>query len=332
MKQFEATHSRKERAKREGDSPCSAELSGAIAFACGLAGVSVCVAPLAVHARDAVSIASRGGVPPAACAAIAAWSLLPLLCAAAGFAAATIAQTGGVQLVPISIKFERLSPVQGIKRLLSREAALTAVRACLAVLFALAAAAPTLASLLAAVHISAAVPAVASVAFSGALRIGFTIAAIGLLFGGVDFALALARWKKKLRMSFDEIKRDHKEHDGDPLVKGRRRAMHRDLSRASISRLKEAAFVIVNPTHIAIALAYHPPEVPVPRVLIRAGDEIALNVKSAAADRRIPIVENIALARALYTSAKAGDVIPTHSYVAVAEVVAALVRSGVLRE
>lgn len=332
MKEFEATQSRKARAKREGDSPRSAEVSGAIAFACGLCGVSVCVGQVGMHALQAVALAARGATPSAACAAIAVWSLLPLLCAAGGGAAATIAQNGGVRIIPVSLKFERLSPVQGIKRLISREAAVAALRACIAVVLALAAAVPTLRSLLAAVQLSAAPAVIASLAFSGALRVGFTIAVIGLLFGGVDFALALRRWEKKLRMSFDELKRDHKEHDGDPLLKGRRRAMHRDLSRTSINRLKDAAFVIVNPTHVAIALEYRPPEIPVPRVLIRAWDESALRVRAAAADLRIPIVENVPLARALYASAKAGDAIPTHTYVAVAEVVAALHRSGALRE
>ena len=95
--------------------------------------------------------------------------------------------------------------------------------------------------------------------------------------------------------------------------------------------MKEAAFVVCNPGHVAIALAYRPPEIAVPQVLVRAIDEAALEVKRRCRTLEIPIVEEIALARSLLATAEAGKAIPVPLYAAVAAVVAALMRSGSLR-
>jgi flagellar biosynthetic protein FlhB len=89
--------------------------------------------------------------------------------------------------------------------------------------------------------------------------------------------------------------------------------------------------VVVNPTHVAVALEYSPPDVLVPIVLVRASDEGALRVREEAKTHGIPIVENIPLARALFAAANVGDAIPHEHYVAVAEIVAALTREGVLQ-
>ncbi|HEY2555169.1 MAG TPA: EscU/YscU/HrcU family type III secretion system export apparatus switch protein, partial [Candidatus Cybelea sp.] len=81
------------------------------------------------------------------------------------------------------------------------------------------------------------------------------------------------------------------------------------------------------PTHVAVALAYAPPLVAVPRVLVRAIDDLALQVRALAARHRIPVVENPLLARALYRDVRSGEPIPHEHYLAVAEVVIALARA-----
>jgi flagellar biosynthesis protein FlhB len=88
--------------------------------------------------------------------------------------------------------------------------------------------------------------------------------------------------------------------------------------------------VVVNPTHIAIAVRYAPPGVPVPEILVRAADEAARSVRELAAAHGIPIVENVALARALYATGEAGSAIPSPTFVAVARVIAELVRAGAI--
>jgi flagellar biosynthesis protein FlhB len=130
-------------------------------------------------------------------------------------------------------------------------------------------------------------------------------------------------------MSLEEFKRDLREQDGDPMARARRKAAHRAIVRGSLQRLREAAFVVTNPTHLAIALEYAPPKVVVPRVLIRAADEAALLVRSRARELNIPVIENVPLARELFAKANPGEYIPQETYVAVAEIVAALARAGI---
>ena len=333
-KHFEPTQSRIERAKREGDLPRSGDLGGAVAFAGGLLGVLVCVPNLAGLVRANILAVASNPLEPGGTgemlAGVFLWAMLPIATSALSGSAAMLLQNGGLRAVAITWKLDRLSPIEGCKRMLSREAVLAATRAMVAVLCASAVIFPNLTRLLASSAGASSAQELAGLAWSSALRSAFVIALLAGLFGAVDFAVVFAKWRKKLRMSFEEVRRDHKEHDGDPTARGRRRSMHREISRSSFKSLEDAAFVVVNPTHIAIALQYRPPHVAVPRVLLRTADESAVRLREAAVEMKIPIVENISLARALYACAKAGDVIPQESYIAVAQVVAALTESGVL--
>jgi flagellar biosynthetic protein FlhB len=212
----------------------------------------------------------------------------------------------------------------------SREAATHGIRAAAAFLLASAAMVPTLHALLAASAVALAPRSISSIAWSGAARVVFAAATIGLLFAIAEYAVARRAWLRKVRMSLAELKRELKESDGDPLARSRRRALHRNLIRGTLERVRHAAFVVVNPTHLAVALEYRPPEVAVPTVLVRAADEMALRVRELAIEHRIPLVENLALARALYREGTVGKPIARDHYIAVAEVVVALMRSGEL--
>ncbi len=250
--------------------------------------------------------------------------LVPVCAAAAGAVGANAVQSGGITLSPLSFKIERLSPDKNLQRMLSREAIVTAVRATVAFTCAGAAIVPAFIAIYAAALHASGLQGVASAAWSGALRTAAAACTVGALFAGADYGVQLTGWRKRLRMSFEELKRDRKESDGDPFARSRRRALHRQISRGSLRRVKDAAFVISNPTHIAIALEYRPPEIPVPRVLVRAADDAAARVRELASAFDIPIVENVPLARRLYALARPGDFIPQEAYVAVAEIVAAL--------
>ncbi|MHB8304864.1 MAG: EscU/YscU/HrcU family type III secretion system export apparatus switch protein [Vulcanimicrobiaceae bacterium] len=329
-KQFEATQSRIERAQREGNVAKSQEVSMVAAFGAALPATAAVIAPIGSEARAALIAAAGGRGDLSAVVAILALALVPIACGASAGAAASLFQAGGLRVVAVVPKFERLNPFEGVKRMLSRETAISAARATVAFTCAAAAIAPAIARLYAAAPGGGRLAAMASAAWSGASRAAYVACAVGAAFAAVDFGVQFARWRKRLRMSFDELKRDAKEHDGDPVARGRRRAMHRQIARGSLRRVKDAAFVVTNPTHLAIALEYRPPEVPVPRVLVRAAEEAAARVRELAAAYRVPVVENVPLARALYAGARPGETIPAASYVAVAEVVAALLRTGAL--
>lgn len=326
-KQFEASASRIEKAKREGDVARSQELGGAVAFAGGLGGVALVAGPLSAVAAGMLRAAATGHTIVPEFASATALMLVPAACSCVAACAASAAQSGGIRLSPVSVKPERLHPGENLKRILSRETAVTAVRALVAVAAAAAAIVPVFLAIVACAIYSGDLRAIASIAWTGALRTCAVAAVIGAIFAGADLAVQLARWRKRLRMSREELKRDQKEQEGDPHARSRRRSLHRQIARGSLSKVKDAAFVVTNPTHIAIALEYAPPRVPVPRLLVRAADESAARVRELAAAHGVPVIEHVQLARALYASARPGDFIPKETYVAVAEVVIAVTRA-----
>ncbi len=326
-KQFEPTQSRVDRAKREGDVARSQELGNVAAFAGALLAAACIVAPLGNAAQAILFDAASGRSALPAMMGAAALMLLPAAAAACSAALCSILQSGGLRITAITLKFERLSPPENLKRMFSREALVTVARATAAFACAGAAIVPAFLGIYSAALHAGGIPAVAYAAWSGSLHAAAVACGIGGAFAVADYGLQMLRWRKRLRMSHEEMKRDQKEHDGDPLARSRRRALHRQISRGSLRRVKDAAFVITNPTHIAIALEYRPPEVAVPRVLVRAADEGAARVRELAATYRIPLVENVHLARQLYATTEPGQYIPHETYIAVAEIVAALLSS-----
>ncbi|HEY5341049.1 MAG TPA: EscU/YscU/HrcU family type III secretion system export apparatus switch protein [Candidatus Aquilonibacter sp.] len=329
-KSFDAPASRIAKAKREGNVPRAQEFGANLAFAAAALAV-VAVAPsLGALARQAIAGAARGRIPALDAAAIVVYASAPLAAAALSGIAASLMQSGGLVVTAPTMKLERLAPAEGFKRMFSRESATHGARALAAFAVACGVMLPTLRDLVRAATAAPLPLPIALIAWRGSQRAIFAAAAVGLLFAFAEYAVARRGWLRKLRMSLWELKRELKENDGDPHIRGRRRALHRDLLRGALSSVKDASFVVVNPTHVAVALAYRPPEIAVPTVLVRASGETALRVREIAARYRIPIVENVVLARMLHRETRVGEPIGHEHYVAVAEVVAALYRSGAL--
>jgi flagellar biosynthesis protein FlhB len=330
-KSFDAPPSRLAKARREGNLPRAQELGANLAFVAAALATLAVAAPIGALGRAALTDAARGAAPVALCIAVALLALAPMAAGAAAGMLGSVMQGGGLVWAP-AVKFERLAPVEGIKRMLSREAALHGARALVAFVLASVAMAPTLRQLASAAATALPSASMAQIAWDGATHVVFAAAAVGLLFATAEFAVARRAWLRKLRMSLAELRRELKESDGDPVARSRRKALHRNLIRGALARVKDAAFVVVNPTHVAVALEYRPPDVPVPTVLVRAADEMALRVREVAGEYHVPVIENVLLARALYRDGAVGVPIAHEHYVAVAEVVASLIRSGALGE
>jgi flagellar biosynthesis protein FlhB len=325
-KPFEATAQRLARAKREGDVPRSADLNALASLACAACAAFALAPFISQAASTALERASRGdlgGMPYVVLAGCALGVCVVGLC---GALLATYLQSQRFAFKMPTPNLKKLDPIAGLKKMLSRDAVLAAAKA-LVVTSALAATlAPGLRDAFSASSVAASPLQIAAQAWRS-LQLAFACAlAIAALFAVADVVLERTKWRRRLRMSFDELKREMKQSEGDPHVKGKRRQMQRALSRGSVARISEAAFVVTNPTHIAIALEYAPPAVPVPRVLLRAIDEGAQEIKRRARELQIPIVENVPLARALLETTHAGEYIPASAYAAVAAIVAALVR------
>ncbi|HEY4184710.1 MAG TPA: EscU/YscU/HrcU family type III secretion system export apparatus switch protein [Polyangia bacterium] len=144
---------------------------------------------------------------------------------------------------------------------------------------------------------------------------------------GVDLALQRMRFTKQMKMTKEETKREYKEDDGDPMMKGRRRRKHRELSKGRAKlEVPRADALLVNPTHIAIAIRYRPGESAAPRVLAKGKGQLAEYMRDLARENGIPIVENIPLARLLYRRVKVGKSVPAETYKAVAAILAYVYR------
>jgi flagellar biosynthetic protein FlhB len=130
---------------------------------------------------------------------------------------------------------------------------------------------------------------------------------------------------RSLRMSRTEIKEETKETEGDPHVRARIRSIQRAMARRRImSKIKQATVVITNPTHFAVALRYDPETMVAPVVIAKGMDEIALRFREVAQEVGVPVVEDPPLARGLYRDCPLDREIPVSFYEAVARVLSVL--------
>ena len=148
-----------------------------------------------------------------------------------------------------------------------------------------------------------------------------------LVLAALDYAYQVWKHGKDLRMTKQEVKDEMKQSEGDPMVKARMRSMGRSLARRRMFQdVPLADVVITNPTHIAIALRYDPEQSHAPVVLAMGQRKIAERIKALAAESGVPMVENRPLARSLLRTVHVGMAIPPEFYVAVAEVLAFVIR------
>lgn len=146
--------------------------------------------------------------------------------------------------------------------------------------------------------------------------------AAGLLLAVIDVVVVMRRNRKQTRMSKKEIKDEFKNSEGNPLIKGAIRSKQIAMSRnRMLAAVADSDVVVVNPTHVAVALRYRIGE-GVPQVVAKGRGFIAARIRQEAEDRRIPVVQDIALARAMEASCEVGGVIPNEFYEDVARVLA----------
>jgi flagellar biosynthetic protein FlhB len=154
------------------------------------------------------------------------------------------------------------------------------------------------------------------------LMFGFLMK-VGILFliiGAADFFLQRKLFMKEMMMSKYEVKKEHKEEQGDPHVRHARRHMHQQLQAHSmVQSVPKADVVVVNPTHLAIAIEYEEATMNAPAVTAKGQDSMAKRIIKLAAESGIPITRNVPLAHSLY-EVELGQEIPEQLYDAVAEV------------
>ena len=160
--------------------------------------------------------------------------------------------------------------------------------------------------------------------------------AIGMVFriACAMFVIAIAdilyqKWQylKDLRMTREEVKEERKQHEADPKLKSRRMVMQIEMMRKRmLADVKEADVVVVNPTHVAVALKYDVARMDAPLVVAKGADLVAMRIRDIARKAGVHVVERPELARALYATVEVGALVPEALFVAVANVLAYVYR------
>ncbi len=152
-----------------------------------------------------------------------------------------------------------------------------------------------------------------------ALAINVCLAYIAI--SGFDYFFQKFQHIKQLKMSKDEVKREYKESEGDPLIKSKRKQLHQELmANSQVQRTRKATVVVTNPTHLAIAIYYNEKDNVLPTVIAKGEDHVAKRMIAAAKEEGIPVMQNIPLARAIYADVPVDRYIPSDLIEPMAEV------------
>jgi flagellar biosynthetic protein FlhB len=246
--------------------------------------------------------------------------VVPLVGVGIGFA------QGAVFSFKAMLHFDTLNPFNGVKRLFSMQSLVGLFRSLLkvaAVGFMTWRGLQQVMDQLPQIEGSTDPRALAAFLGQSILNVGLPAAEVLLVLAIADYAYQRWSFTRSSKMSLQEVKEEHKQQEGDPMVKAQIRGRQRRMAmmRRQLQSVPEATVVVTNPTHIAVALKYDR-TMSSPKVIAMGADLVAEKIKAVARQHNIPLVENVPLARGLFKSAQVGDEIPMELYQAVAEVLA----------
>ncbi len=157
--------------------------------------------------------------------------------------------------------------------------------------------------------------------------------AVALALGAIDLWWQRRRHQTQLRMTTREVRDDRAQTEARPEIKRQRKTISAKRSRSlRLSAIKRATAIVVNPSHVGVALRYAPPAIDVPIIVARAANRLVRRLREEAALHSVPVIESPALARELYARVDVDDAIPEDCYAAVAAIFAWIVRThGMLR-
>jgi flagellar biosynthesis protein FlhB len=252
------------------------------------------------------------------------------LAAAAAGVAASFAQGGfNVSTTPLVPDLKRLNPVSGLQRLKPSQSGIDTLKTVIAAAvlswiawrigreFAMDV--PRLAG--------AQLPSGAGRGWELLMKLLWQVGAALVVLGAADYGIQRWRLMSSLKMTRQEMIEEARTDEGRPEVKARVRRIQRDMARRRmLHAAAHATVIITNPTHYAVALEYNREKSPAPIVVAKGKNLLAGRIREIARLNNVPIVENPPLARALYSGAEVGDMVPVPLFGAVAEVLAYLVR------
>lgn len=254
------------------------------------------------------------------------WAVLPLALTMMAVGVAAAGAQGGIRVATKLFipKFNRLNPFPGIKKMFGPQALWEGFKALIKT------------GVLAGVLYLTMKDIVPLLMTAGRLQIGSLLSVIndatltliraaavaGIVMAAADYFVVRKRTRKQLRMTKEEVKQENKNSDGDPQIKAQIRQKQLEMSRnRQMADVPTADVVLVNPTHVAVALRYDPAK-GAPRVVAKGSGVIATKIRELATEHRVPMVQDVPLARALHASCEIGQEIPADFYGAVAKVLA----------
>jgi flagellar biosynthesis protein FlhB len=335
-KTFPALPQRRQRAREQGEIARSRELTAAIAFAAfaiivAAAGSFLGQQLLAAFNTAVVATSARD---PAI--ALRQCLMLPVslvlgtvMILAAASVAGTLAQ-GGMVFAPVRVipDFTRLNPTRFFSRIFSRAGAIELIKATLKIVLVVIIAWKIATVAFAAGESGHGVSEALAILGSAIRRLLYSCAALAMTIAAADYGYKLYEYESELRMTRQEFLDELKQEEGNPQVKRAvRRAQRKRFKRVrGIHQAASATVVMTNPTHLAVALRYRRGFDQAPLMVAKGAGEGAQRIITIARMAAVPVLENRALARALFRGVEIGEQIPPRLYRAVAEVLAMIMR------
>jgi flagellar biosynthetic protein FlhB len=251
---------------------------------------------------------------------------ITILCAIVGTFAQTRFLVSGESIKP---KFNRISPIQGFKRLFSLKSVIEALKGLLKITLLMILIYMTVKSLFqeSVRYLYTDLSASAAHLFDVATSMTFRIIIAFIALAALDVLYQWWDFERQMKMSKQEVKEEYKQTEGDPQVKGKiKETQRRRAQTRMMQQVPQADVVIRNPTHFAVALRYKPEKDNAPIVLAKGQDELALRIVKVAEESQVAVIENVPLARALYAKTDLNQEIPPELYGAVAEVLVYIFR------
>jgi flagellar biosynthetic protein FlhB len=336
-KRFDPTEKRKSDAAKKGDVLRSKEVATAAVMATG-AFMLLSIGPWLLDALKRVAQSNlsfgpdalKGFAPGSLIAEAAAQILPPIFALGCTVALVTVGSQmllGEGRFIPGNIlpKPSKLNPLSGLKRMFGAQGLIELGKSLLKL---------ALLGSVAAYWVNANLPKLLGLG-RGTLEVQLEFAwdalttLVALLIAGlivialVDYPLQRIQRNKRLKMSLQDLKDENKQSEGSPEMKMARRQRQRDLARGSVGKaMKDAQFLVVNPMHFAVALTYDPALAPAPVVLAKGRGETAMAMRELASEADLPVLQYPQLARALYFTTRANQMVREELYIAIASLVA----------
>lgn len=248
--------------------------------------------------------------------------------AVAGIIASSIQVKPRITLEVLKPRFQVLNPITGMKKLFSPRSAVGLVKDLIKVV---------LVGVLSYVLVKNQMPQIEGLTGAGpglilafvgqlVLKLGFSVTALYLVIALGDYIFERYQHEKDLRMTKEDVKREAKDQDINPHIRGAIKAKQREMAmRRMMAAVPQADVVITNPTHYAVALRYAR-DLPAPRVIAKGMDNVAFRIIAIAREAGVTVLQDPPLARSLHAAAEVGDFIPAESFAAVAEILAYVYR------